>query len=249
LIGPSATACRVAAYRLSFIRVSLPYGDPGADEALARDVAGGTVVSAGDAMIRYLRARTTFFDQAVVDAIERGISQLVSIGSGYDGRALRYSTPGVRWWEVDRSGTQLDKLARLARLHIDVTGVGFVAHDLDDPGLAAALVSARYQTAEDGFFLCEGVAVYLEDRVLTASLTELRSVASPGTRLALSLGTTESSSWRRARFEGTVARLGEPARSSFRGESAIALLAATGWGVVPTSARAERAGFVIAAPT
>jgi methyltransferase (TIGR00027 family) len=249
LIGPSATACRVAAYRLSFVRVAAPYGAAGADEALARDVAGGTVVSASAAMTRYLRARTTFFDQAVVDAIERGVSHLVSIGSGYDGRALRYSTPGVRWWEVDRAGTQADKLARLARLQIDVTGVGFVAHDLNDPGLAAALVSAGYRTVEDGFFLCEGVAVYLEDRVLMATLTELRSVASPGTRLAVSLGTTESSSWRRARFERTVARLGEPARSSFRGESSVALLAATGWGVVPTSERAERAGLVTAFPT
>ena len=35
----SVTAQRVAAHRLTFDRIPVPYGDPAADEALARDVA------------------------------------------------------------------------------------------------------------------------------------------------------------------------------------------------------------------
>ena len=46
------------------------------------------------------------------------------VGAGYDGRALRYGGPGIRWWEVDRAGTQTDKRARLARLGIATDAVG-----------------------------------------------------------------------------------------------------------------------------
>jgi len=60
----SVTAQRVAAHRLTFGRVQAPYGDPSADEALARDVAAAAVAEPGP-MREYLRARTRFFDGVV----------------------------------------------------------------------------------------------------------------------------------------------------------------------------------------
>jgi hypothetical protein len=47
-----------------------------------------------------------------VSALEAGIDQVVVVGAGYDGRALRYSRPGVRWFEVDHPDTQADKRER-----------------------------------------------------------------------------------------------------------------------------------------
>ena len=55
----SVTAQRVAAHRLTFDRVTAPYGDPAADDALARDVAAAASVASGP-MREYLRARTGF---------------------------------------------------------------------------------------------------------------------------------------------------------------------------------------------
>jgi O-methyltransferase involved in polyketide biosynthesis len=88
----SHTARVVAACRLEFDRVPAGYGDPAADEALSRDVADGLVPSR-ERLYEYLRVRTALFDQVVVDALNRGITQVVIGGAGYDGRALRYARP------------------------------------------------------------------------------------------------------------------------------------------------------------
>ncbi len=70
---------------------------------------GGRPPPKHNRMHEYLRARTAFFDQAVVDSIDSGVRQVVIGGAGYDGRALRYAKPGVRWFEVDHPSTQADK--------------------------------------------------------------------------------------------------------------------------------------------
>jgi len=127
---PSLAAQRVAAYRLGFGRLPFPPGDPAADERLARDVAGALDFQRSERMARYLRARTEFFDRAVLDALGRGARQLLTVGAGYDGRALRYAAPGVRWFEVDHPATQRDKRARLARLGIAAPHVTFAGADL-----------------------------------------------------------------------------------------------------------------------
>lgn len=111
----SHTARSVAARRLQYDRVAAPYGDPAADEALTHDVAEG-LSPTHNRMHEYIRARTAFFDRIVVNSIDRGITQVVIGGAGYDGRALRYAKPGVRWFEVDHPATQTDKLARIARI-------------------------------------------------------------------------------------------------------------------------------------
>ena len=141
--GPSETARRVAAHRLGFTRVPAAYGDPAADDALTADVAAGCEVPA-DRMHDYLAARTAFFDRVVVGALGRGVRQVVVGAAGYDGRAFRYAKPGVRWFEIDHPATQRDKLARLSRLGIDASGVGFVAADFRTGPVAEPLTAAGF---------------------------------------------------------------------------------------------------------
>jgi methyltransferase (TIGR00027 family) len=250
--GPvSVTARRVAAYRLVFERLPTDFGQPAADEALSRDVADGESPDLDGAMARYLRGRTAFFDRVVVNALNREMTQVVSLGAGYDGRAWRYAKDGVRWWEVDQAGTQADKRARLARLDIDTRDVTFVTHDLRHAGLADGLVEAGLDPRAPSLVLCEGVAVYLDASWLERALSELRSLATVGSRLATSFGTQASSpshALERARFEAAVAAWGEPARSSITADEADSLLAAARWRPVEISERARRAGFVMAAP-
>jgi methyltransferase (TIGR00027 family) len=242
----------VAAYRLGFERLSASFGDPAADEALARDVAGDTPPAATAAMDRYLRARTAFFDRVVVNAAERGVMQMVNLGAGYDGRSLRYGKTGVRWWEVDRSATQSDKRERLARLDLDAGHVSFVEHDLADGGLAAALLASGYTPDAAGLFICEGVAVYLDDAVLTTMLRDLRSLATVGTRLAMSLSTSPSPDGdpsRKERVHSALAELGEPTFGSMTSHDAAAVTTVTRWRPADISERAQRAGFLVAVPT
>src|SRR5580693_3270381 len=184
--GPSQTARRVAAHRLGFSRVPAAYGVPGADDALAADVAAGRVAPASR-MHDYLAARTSFFDRTVVSALDRGVRQVVVGAAGYDGRAFRYAKPGVRWFEVDHPATQRDKLERLERLGIDASRVRFVEADFTRDPVADRLRAAGLEASVPSLFLLEGVAVYLEPGVLETVLEQFRQVAAPGSRLAISV--------------------------------------------------------------
>ena len=227
--GPSVTASRVAAHRLGFARVATDYGDPAADEALAADVAAGRAAPA-NRMHDYLAARTSFFDRIITSALGRGVEQVVVGAAGYDGRAFRYAKPDVRWFEVDHPATQRDKLERLGRLGIDASHVRFVAADFTRDPVADRLRAAGLDPDTPGLFLLEGVAVYLEPAVLEDVLGQFRQVAGPGSRLAISVSLARPrGDGARARFQATVAALGEPARSTFEAGEAEALLARTGW--------------------
>ena len=229
--GPSITARRVAAYRLGFTRLPAPYGDTAADESLAADVAAGQEPAAGR-MREYLQARTRFFDRVVVGAIGRGVRQIVVGAAGYDGRALRYARSGVRWFEVDLPATQRDKRDRLARLGLDAGQVQFVEADFTRDPIAERLTAAGLDPGQLSLFLLEGVAVYLEPAVLERVLTEFRHVALAGSRLAISVSTSGVQDEARARFQATVAALGEPARSTLQAAQAAEVLARTGWQVI-----------------
>ena len=227
--GPSQTARRVAAHRLDFTRVPADYGDPAADQALAVDVAAGHQAPASR-MHDYLAARTAFFDRAVTGALGRTVAQVVVGAAGYDGRAFRYAKPGVRWFEVDHPATQRDKLERLERLGIDASHVRFVEADFTRDPVAGRLRAAGLDPDAPSLFLLEGVAVYLEPAVLEDVLGQFRQVAAPGSSLAISVSLSRPrGDSARARFQATVAALGEPARSTFEAAEAEALLARTGW--------------------
>jgi methyltransferase (TIGR00027 family) len=251
----SVTAQRVAAHRLTFDRVTAPYGDPAADTALARDVAAATNVRPGP-MREYLRARTRFFDDVVTRALSGGIAQIVTGAAGYDGRSLRYARPGVLWFEVDHPATQRDKRSRLDRLGIDGGHLRFVAADFTVDPVADLLASAGLDPGRPSLFLLEGIAVYLEEPVLRSLLAQLRQVAADGSRLAISLSVSGGSperTARRAAFQAAVAAMGEPARSAVAGADTGTLLEATGWRPVgqptePGSAARRSAGFLLAAP-
>lgn len=254
----SVTAQRVAAHRLTFDRVTTPYGDPGADDELARDVAAAISVEPGPMRV-YLRARTRFFDRVVTSALSHGCAQVVVGAAGYDGRALRYARPGVRWFEVEHPDTQRDKRERLRRLGIDASHIQFVAADFAVDPVADLVAAAGLAPGQPALFLLEGIAVYLELPVLRALLGQLRRVAGDGSSLAISLSVSAGSAERaerRAAFQAAVAAVGEPARSVLEADGAHALLKSAGWQAIQEpshdqpgqAGRSLRAGFVLATP-
>ncbi len=256
--GPSSTAQRVAAHRLTFERVAATYGDSAADAALTRNVASGQPVRPGR-MHDYLRARTAFFDRAVVEALDDGFTQVVIAGAGYDGRAFRYSKPGVQWFELDHPGTQQDKLRRLHGLGVATEAVRYVPADFVTDPVAQLLLSAGLSPGLTSLFLVEGVAVYLELEVLDRLLVQLRRAAGDGSRLAISLsrGPATYDAIYRARLEAAVASMGEPFRSMVGAEEAPDFLRRSGWQVLTgggsgiqggaAQQRARLAGLVMAA--
>jgi len=246
---PSLTAARVAAYRLTFERLRVPFGDSAADERLAQDVARSIQFTPSERMARYLRARTAVFDRVLVGALQREVTQVACVGAGYDGRSLRYAKPGARFFEVDHPATQEDKRARLKRLSLDVSQVEFIVTDLNDGGgLDAALLEAGWDPDASSLMLCEGAAIYLETAALGALLEDLRALAGVGTRLAISLPLDATDADHRAQLRTAIAAIGEPARNTLSAHDAISMLTAARWRRVEVSERSSRAGLVVAAP-
>jgi methyltransferase (TIGR00027 family) len=247
----------VAAQRLQFARVPADEGDPAADDRLAADVAGATLVrprgpgrrggSAGP-MHTYLRARTAFFDRVVTTALDRGVHQVVIAAAGYDGRALRYARPGVRWFEVDHPDTQADKRRRLDRLAIASDRIDFVAADFTVDDVGAGLSAAGLDPTAPTLFCCEGVAVYLERTVLAGLLGQMRAVAGPGSRLAISLPLARAPGGARRRFQAAVAAIGEPVRTTLTPDEAAQLLDETGWRPLPQPGDRAPAALVVLEP-
>lgn len=255
--GPSQTARSVAAHRLTYRRAATAFGRPRDDEALSKDVADGIAVRQAG-MHRYLRARTEFFDDVVVDAIAQGCRQLVVLGAGYDGRALRYAHPAVTYFEVDLPGTQADKRTRLERLGIDDTHVVYVTADFASDDLTARLEAAGLTTAPCTLLL-EGVLPYLETTVIESLLHSAAGPAGSDRTLAVSAGVVhdpydQAAADRIGEFRDRVESMGEPVRSDLDEAAFAALLARTGWQRLEVAqpderARRRRLGFVVARRT
>jgi len=242
---PSATARRVAVQRLGFERVEAPDGDPAADDALARDVAGED--DGRRPLARYLEGRTRFFDRVVVGALDAGIDQVVVAAAGYDGRALRYAKPGVAWFEVDHPDTQADKVARLQRLGLDHGHIHFVPVDFTVARVADALPAAGLRTDRPALVLLEGVVVYLDVATAADLFAQLGAATGPGSRLAVSLSLPGSDDpereERRRAFEAGVAALGETTRSHLTPAEAEPLLANAGMSYMGVTLCGQ--GFVV----
>jgi methyltransferase (TIGR00027 family) len=251
----SATARRVAAHRLRCPRVPTTFGRPGDDVALATDVAGDAAIREGR-LHRYLCRRTSFFDRVVVDAIAAGVRQVVIVGAGYDGRAMRFAHPNVTWFEVDHPATQTDKLARLARLGLSTEGTAYIGIDLRSDPLVARLFGAGLDDAAATLFVLEGLVAYLSEPVLAATLGALRAAAAAGSQLAASVGRSRSGGTREdearaAALREAVAQLGEPIRNELGAAAFAVVCERAGWRRtrrgVEDDPGAEGLGFVVAA--
>lgn len=108
-----------------------------------------------------MRSRTEFFDSAVMTALDDGVDQMVIMGAGYDGRAFRFSKPGVRWFEVDHPATQQDKRERAIASGGDLAAITYLPLDLTAVDVADRLRGGGHDPARASLFICEGLFAYL----------------------------------------------------------------------------------------
>lgn len=247
---PSVHARWVASQqlRLERTRPSRPEGDVGAEHRFLRDVAragpGAVTFPLGRSSV--LAQRTRVIDAEVARALGRGTTQVVLLGSGYDGRSLRFGGGRVHWFEVDRPATQADKRRRLDALGIDPTGTTSVGLDLLELGgqLGRALEDAGHDAGAASLFVCEGL---LDSLTLEAAATLCQAVrdrAGPGSALVATCTVApEASAVARARR--AVADLvrqatDERRRTEFQPGDLQKLMVVTGWRVTHAESSAER---------
>ena len=151
-----------------------------------------------------IAARTRFVDEQVTSAIGAGLRQIVICGAGYDDRALRFRTSGVRFFELDQPATQRDK-ARLLGVSGRVAGdsaagmagpdaagaagLTLAAADFATDDVGAVLARAGHVSTEPTLFICEGLLVYLDPPAGEMLLAGLAARSAPGSLLAASIAT------------------------------------------------------------
>ena len=250
---PSLTARWVAARRaqLGSTRSSTPTGDLEGERALYRDVSGNLTFNF--ARPSGVNQRTQFIDGEVADAIGRGVEQVVILGAGYDGRALRFGGTPTRWFEVDFPSTQADKRRRLAALGVSPLGVTYVPIDLMRGDLEQTLGSAGHDATTPTLFIVEGLVPYLTLEATATMFQALRARAAAGSVLvATFFVSTEPNdfllAWYRAR-EVFFRMIGEPRRSDYRPDDPEKLYVVTGWRVARSksghASRVDRAARML----
>lgn len=171
------------------------------------------------ALRAFLAVRSRVAEDALADAIARGVRRYVLLGAGLDTFAYRNAHSGVRVFEVDHPDTQAMKRRRLADAGVAIPdAVTYVAIDFAIDALGPTLRAAGLEAP--ALFAWLGVTPYLEPDVVLGTLGDVAPFAAGGGGIVFDYGvppTSLSPAQRRA-FEALAARVaaaGEPFRSTF----------------------------------
>ncbi len=127
----------------------------------------------------FTTARSRIAEDALSEAVERGIRQIVILGAGLDTFALRnpHGTRQIRIYEVDHPATQAWKRQRLAEAQLALPpGLILVAVDFERADLAEKLVGAGFQQNLPAFFTWLGVVPYLTPDAIASTLDYMASI-------------------------------------------------------------------------
>jgi methyltransferase (TIGR00027 family) len=129
-----------------------------------------------------VNVRTHYIDAALKRAAAEGATQVVILGAGYDARALRFHTPGVRFFEVDHPATQADKRARLEQVGAVPDHVRYAPIDSTRRSWRKCCRrSATTRSSARSSYL-EGVTMYVAEAGNGATLDFIRKHSAPGSR-------------------------------------------------------------------
>jgi len=220
---------------------ALASSDEMLDEALMRSRSYANVIT-----------RTRYAEDALQAAVMRGVRQYVLIGAGFDSFSLRLPEfcADLRIFEIDFPATQELKIERIAACGITLPDtVHFVAADLSQESVAAALARSPFESNRLTFFSWLGVTMYLTREANLATLKSIASCSPSGSEVVFTylderLFQAQSESFRE--LEQRVAAMGEPFLSGFDPAELAAILAACGLELVEdltgsdTAARYDR---------
>src|SRR5262245_17487809 len=127
----------------------------------------------------FTTARSRIAEDALSEAVEGGIRQIVILGAGLDTFALRspHGARHIRIYEADNPATQVWKRQRLAegRLALPPCLV-FVPVDFEREDLGEALVGAGFEQNSPAFFSWLGVVPYLTHDAIGSTLDYMASI-------------------------------------------------------------------------
>lgn len=255
---PSSTALSVAAFRAAHqvMEGGSIFKDPFAlrilgdeGESLIDNVRANTVATP---LRIALAIRSRFAEDALGQAVARGVRQVVVLGAGLDTFALRnpYVKEGLRVFEVDHPSTQAWKRSCLGLAKIDIPeSLVFAPVDFERERLPDALKAVGFDASKPAFFYWLGVVMYIERDAVDEVFRFVASV--PDAEIVFDYA-EPLENWppqRRAFIEALAARAaasGEPWITYFDPAVLAAQLRELGFGeiedLVPSAARSRILG-------
>ena len=167
--------------------------------------------------------RTRYAEDALRDAVARGIRQYVIVGAGFDSFAMRRPAfaEGLSVFEVDRAPTQALKRQAIAEAGLNLPdALHLVAADLAHEELDAVLARSGYRRDLPAFFSWLGVTMFLTRDANLATLGAIARAGAKGSELVVSYFDRRIFDSPTAGFltmQKSVSELGEPFRSGFDG--------------------------------
>jgi methyltransferase (TIGR00027 family) len=163
--------------------------------------------------------RQRFADDALADAVARGVRQLVVLAAGLDSSCLRRD-PRLRVIEVDHPASQARKRASLEALAVSLEDVEMVPVDFERESLYEALARSSLDPRQPAFVTWLGVIMYLPLETGRTALADIRASVAPGSELVFDYPIPieqldpDVQAIARAKNQG-LARSGEPRVSTF----------------------------------
>ena len=172
-------------------------------------------------------ARSRYVDEALAPRLAAGLDQVIVLGAGFDTTALAYADRACRFFEVDHPAI----LAGHPGLGANIR---FVPLDFAQHDLAAALVAAGFDAHRPAWVSWLGVTMYLEQRVVLATLATLRRILAPGSVVIFDAYPKREHTLLEDRPLFAVARMltagqGEPMIGGFDAHAFAAALDPKGW--------------------
>jgi len=169
----------------------------------------------------FLVARSRCAEDALAEAVARGVGQYVILGAGLDTFAYRNPFPAgtLRVFEVDHPATQAWKLELLRKTGIAIPdGVTFVPVDFASQSLGARLSGSGFDAAAPAFYSWLGVTMYLERDAVFSTLHGIAAAPGGGIVFDYAIAPATLNWFERWVYWGMarrVAAVGEPWRATF----------------------------------
>jgi methyltransferase (TIGR00027 family) len=142
-------------------------------------------------MYAYVISRTKYFDSIFLDALKRGIDQIVILGAGFDSRPYRFNEllNNTRIFEVDTKATQKLKKSLLKNKTHSGKNMEYVTHNFEDDSLFDKLQKFGYNPSDKTLFLWEGVTFYLTKEAVVNMLKNIKQYSTDGSMICFDFQT------------------------------------------------------------
>ena len=183
--------------------------------------------------------RSRFAEDRLAAAVQRGVSQYVILGAGFDTFAFRQPdwAKSLKIFEIDHRDTQLVKRSFLTKASLDLpANVRFAQIDFEHESLLEGLCRHHVSVEEPTFFSWLGVTVYLKEAAIDAALKSMATYPS-GSEVVLTfkqpiVKTTGKAAEAARKLAENVASVGEPFVSFFEPKAMEAKLLSAGFSKV-----------------